>query len=357
MMSIQAIRIDKYYGKVEVLREVSIEVRDGEFLSVVGPSGCGKTTFLRIIAGFTATTRGRILLDEKDVTMIPARRRGIGMVFQHYALFPNLTVDENIAFGLRVRRTPQDELEQKVASLLHLVHMDEKRDRYPQELSGGQQQRVAVARALAVSPKVLLLDEPLSALDAQVRLELRYELKRIQREAGITAIYVTHDQEEALSISDRVAVMEEGRICQLDAPRGIYLRPRSRFVAQFVGVSNLFEVETLSGTEGTVRWRNSILYVPPYKHHKPDSGRALVAVRPEGITIAHPADSCGPAGEGVMLSGIVLDQVFLGATVRFAVDLQGQIVYADLQNIEGNSFQSGDEIQLWIGRSAAHIIL
>lgn len=358
-MSIRIVNVSKAYGKTVALRDINLEIAEGEFLSVVGPSGCGKTTLLRIIAGFARPTQGAVVMNDRDVTDIPARRRGIGMVFQHYALFPNLTVYENVAFGLRARRAPQPEVDSKVKALLGLVHMEGKGAAFPNELSGGQQQRVAVARALAVSPKILLLDEPLSALDAKVRLELRYELKRIQREAGITAIYVTHDQEEALSISDRVAVMEDGVIRQIGTPEDIYAHPQCKFVAQFVGVSNLFDASVVSGPEGIVRWGDIMLRTPRFEAVR-DS--VVVAVRPEAIRMASPHEFVQPiepaeeTGEGSILEGTVLDRVFLGATVRFAVDVSGQVVYVDVQNVGSGRFTRGDRVLLWVGRSAAQVV-
>ncbi|HHW14312.1 MAG TPA: ABC transporter ATP-binding protein [Firmicutes bacterium] len=352
-MSVQIEKVSKVFGKTDVLRGIDLEVGDGEFLSVLGPSGCGKTTLLRIIAGFTAPTQGEVLMDGQVVTHKPARERGIGMVFQHYALFPNLTVYENVAFGLRAKRTPQAKVDERVRSLLKLVRLEGKEGAYPHQLSGGQQQRVAVARALAISPRVLLLDEPLSALDAKVRLELRYELKRIQREAGIVTIYVTHDQEEALSISDRVVVLEEGIVRQVGSPEEIYLRPRSRFVAEFVGVTNLLEVALLSGSEGTVRWRDWLLRTLPYEAGK---SQGLISIRPERIQMLKSAEEPPDEVQGTLLEGTVLDRVFLGAAVRFAVRVVDQIIYVDVPNREAGQFSYGEQVSLWVERSAAQLI-
>jgi ABC-type Fe3+/spermidine/putrescine transport system ATPase subunit len=352
-MSVEVQGVSKVFGKTRVLWGVELVVGDGEFLSVLGPSGCGKTTLLRIIAGFTSPTQGEVLMDGQAVTHKSARERGIGMVFQHYALFPNLTVYENVAFGLRAKRTPQAKVDDKVRSLLGLVRLEGKEGAFPQQLSGGQQQRVAVARALAISPRVLLLDEPLSALDAKVRLELRYELKRIQREAGIVTIYVTHDQEEALSISDRVVVLEEGIVRQVGPPEEIYLRPRSRFVAEFVGVTNLLEVALLSGTDGTVKWRDRLLRTLPAAAGKTEG---LLSVRPERIRLFKPAEQPPDGAEGAFLEGTALDRVFLGAAVRFAVLVDGQIMYVDVTNAEAGRFSYGEQVLLWVERSAAQLI-
>ncbi len=227
--------VTKSFGSVQVVRGADISIRKGEFVSFLGPSGCGKTTILRMVAGFEAPTTGRIVIDGKDVTRLKPNQREIGMVFQSYALFPNLTVAGNIGFGLKVAGKPKAEIAARVEEMLKLIGLPELTSRYPWQLSGGQQQRVALARALAPSPRVLLLDEPLSALDAKIRVSLREEIRSIQKELGITTIFVTHDQEEALSMSDRVMVMYQGRIEQIGAPFEIYNHPKTRFVANFVG--------------------------------------------------------------------------------------------------------------------------
>src|SRR5579875_4092346 len=223
----------KYFGSVTAVDHVSLEIERGEFLTLLGPSGCGKTTILRMIAGFEMPSEGRILLEDEDITNRPANKRPMGMVFQSYALFPHMTAEQNIAFGLTIKHTPRDGIQRRVAELLELVGLGDKGRSYPHQLSGGQQQRIALARALAVEPKVLLLDEPLSALDAKVRVSLRNEIRRIQQQLKMTAIYVTHDQEEALAISDRIAVMARGHIEQLGQPEEIYSNPQSVFAATF----------------------------------------------------------------------------------------------------------------------------
>jgi len=224
-----------------------LEARDGEFLTLLGPSGCGKTTTLRIIAGFEKPERGEILFDGKRVNDLPPYERGIGIVFQDYALFPHMTVFKNIAFGLEMKRLPKAEIERRVRWALELVGLEGLENRYPEQLSGGQQQRVALARALVVEPDVLLLDEPLSNLDAKIRERLRGEIKRIQRELGITTVYVTHDQEEAMAVSDRIAVMNVGRVEQVGKPLELYYRPRTEFVARFLGLSNILELKAENG--------------------------------------------------------------------------------------------------------------
>src|SRR5512143_3611693 len=232
--------VSKAFSGVDVVHDFSLDIEKGTLVSFLGPSGCGKTTTLRMIAGFEQLDQGSIRLDGADITAVPPNRRDIGMVFQAYALFPNKTVQDNIAFGLRMKKTPKEEIGKKVQAVLEIVRLQETADRFPHQLSGGQQQRIALARALAVEPRVLLLDEPLSALDAEVRVVLRGEIRRIQSELAITTVYVTHDQEEALSISDKVVVMNKGFIEQVGTPEEIYRAPNTRFVATFIGTANQF---------------------------------------------------------------------------------------------------------------------
>src|SRR5205085_11567799 len=282
--------IAKYFGRTTAVDHISLSIKQGEFLTLLGPSGCGKTTILRMVAGFETPDEGNILLDGDDITNRPASKRPMGMVFQSYALFPHMTAEQNIAFGMEIKRLPKDSIKQHCAELLELVGLPEMGRRYPHQLSRGQQQRIALARALAVEPKVLLLDEPLSALDAKVRVSLRNEIRRIQQQLKMTAIYVTHDQEEALAISDRIAVMAKGRIEQLDHPEEIYSNPRTVFAASFVGSSNQFQSVLTSAAEGVCQTENFTLHVPPQSNFK-DGERVLVLVRPEEMSIQ-------PATEG-----------------------------------------------------------
>ncbi len=338
MTGVELRSVSKRFGKTYAVRNVSLSVGKGEFLSLVGPSGCGKTTTLRLVAGFLAPDEGEVLPNGESMGGVGVRQRQVGIVFQNYALFPNLTVFENVAFGLRTRNTPEDILRPKVEQLLSMVGLDRRASAWPRELSGGQQQRVALARALAITPKVLLLDEPLSALDAKVRNSLRFEIKRIQRESGITTIYVTHDQEEALSISDRVALMNEGRIEQTGSPRDIYLRPANSFVADFVGVNNLLEGEYLG--DGRFRWRERILSV---ENVPLPQGPCSLMIRPERISIAS-RDSA--SGDGNILPGRVSGKVFLGPLLRLAVDVEGEQILVDLLNTEIQPPALDEEIRL-----------
>ena len=253
MIVLVSVRIDgvvKRFGEITALKGVSLEIKHGELFTLLGPSGCGKTTLLRIIAGLEYPDEGRIYFDENDVTDLKTYERGAVLVFQNYALWPHMTVYENIAYGLKIRRIPKDEIDERVKKVLELVRLEGHEDRYPTQLSGGQQQRVALARALAVQPKLLLLDEPLSNLDAKLRIEMRSEIKRIQRELDITVIYVTHDQEEAMALSDRIAVMNFGVIEQIGTPREIYQRPKTKFVADFMGKNNILPAKIIDVVNG-----------------------------------------------------------------------------------------------------------
>jgi putative spermidine/putrescine transport system ATP-binding protein len=301
--------VQKRFGSTTAVEDFNLSAEKGEFVSFLGPSGCGKTTTLRMIAGFEQPTEGRIEIDGRDVTYLAPNRRNVGMVFQSYALFPNMTVADNVAFGLKVRKRPKDQIRKRVAELLEVVNLPDKGSRFPFQLSGGQQQRVALARALAFEPTVLLLDEPLSALDAKIRVALRLEIRSIQRQLGITTVYVTHDQEEALSLSDRVVVMSEGRIEQIGPPAEIYNFPATPFVASFVGTLNLLPANVIDAAAGRIAVDGQeIRGSGPTE----GTGSATVALRPEAVRL-------GDAGGANRLRGTVEDVSFLGSIVRTRV--------------------------------------
>lgn len=325
MAFLDILHLEKSFGAQRVVKDFNLNIEKGEFISFLGPSGCGKTTVLRMVAGFETPTSGAICIDGRDVSGLAANRRNIGMVFQAYALFPNLTVEQNIGFGLRIKGEGKAAISARVGEMLELVGLPKLGERYPFQLSGGQQQRVALARALAIRPQVLLLDEPLSALDAKIRTSLREEIRRIQRELGITTIFVTHDQEEALSMSDRVVVMHQGIADQVGTPFEIYNRPATRFVAQFVGTLNLLDARLLDAAAGRVGLGD--IPVALNRELPGQAGdRLSLALRPETVVL-------GRKDEGsVVLSGHIAEVHFLGSVIRIRVAVAGQFVSLDTFN-------------------------
>lgn len=324
-LSIQGVR--KAFGQTTVVKDFNLDVKRGEFVSFLGPSGCGKTTMLRMVAGFEEPTSGRILIGGKDVTNLKPNQRNIGMVFQAYALFPNLTVAQNIAFGLKVAGAPKAEISQRVEEMLGIIKLQEFGSRYPYQLSGGQQQRVALARALAPKPKILLLDEPLSALDAKVRVSLREEIRAIQKKLDITTIFVTHDQEEALSMSDRIVVMYDGKAEQVGAPFEIYNRPATKFVANFVGTLNVLDCTVTDPSTCTVRVNDRDIRLKPGALNGAKAGDALsLALRPEAIVLGK------QDGRDTNLGGQISDVSFLGSVIRVRVGLGKNAVSLDTFN-------------------------
>jgi putative spermidine/putrescine transport system ATP-binding protein len=314
--------VQKRFGDVAAVQDFTLAAERGEFVSFLGPSGCGKTTTLRMIAGFERPTAGTIAIDGTDVTHRAPNQRHVGMVFQSYALFPNMNVAGNIGYGLKIRKRSKADIDRRVGELLELIHLEGRGDRYPWQLSGGQQQRVALARALAIEPTVLLLDEPLSALDAKIRVALRHEIREIQRQLGITTVYVTHDQEEALELSDRIVVMSEGRIEQIGTPFEIYNFPATAFVASFVGTLNAMEARIVDAAAGRLSLGGHEVRTTSELTGSP--GQAVtVALRPEMIALTSPdgsnvvAVSPGAEMSGTnRLPGTVADVAFLGSVVR-----------------------------------------
>ncbi len=318
--------IQKHFGAFVAVEDFNLAAERGEFVSFLGPSGCGKTTTLRMIAGFEIPTAGTIVVDGTDITHRPPNRRNVGMVFQSYALFPNMSVGDNVGFGLKVRKRPADQIKKRVGELLDLVHLADKRTRFPYQLSGGQQQRVALARALAFEPEVLLLDEPLSALDAKIRVSLRQEIRAIQWQLGITTVYVTHDQEEALSLSDRIVVMSEGRIEQIGTPFEVYNFPTTGFVASFVGTLNVLSAKVVDAGAGRLSVSGQEIRIARPISAAQGATIAL-ALRPEMVSLGE-----GPEGSNVV-RGTVADVSFLGSIVRMRIKIaEGVTVTLDVFN-------------------------
>jgi len=319
-------RLSKRYAEVEALAEVSLEIQAGEFFTLLGPSGCGKTTLLRCVAGFLRPDAGRILCDGERLGRLPAHKRDIGMVFQNYAIFPHLTVFENVAYGLRARRVRPADLMRRAEEALRLVQMETLANRRPDQLSGGQQQRVALARAMAIRPRLLLMDEPLSNLDAKLRVEMRTEIRRIQRDLGITTIYVTHDQEEALAISERLAVMNAGRVEQVGFPWDVYQAPGSAFVAQFIGASNGLGGR-LVGMDGP--WARVEIggWIVRARRAAVATDSVLVVFRPEAVELL--SEDVLPPG-ATLGEGVVINREFLGSVLRYRLRLgDGSQIHLD----------------------------
>jgi spermidine/putrescine ABC transporter ATP-binding subunit len=333
----------KRYGKVEAVRGIDCEIKPGEFMSLLGPSGSGKTTLLMMLAGFETVTSGAITMAGRDLTHVPPNKRGIGMVFQRYALFPHLTVAQNIAFPLKMRGLSKDEIRSKVARTLAMIRLESYGDRLPQQLSGGQQQRVAVGRAIVFEPPVLLMDEPLGALDKKLREDLQIEIKRLHRDLGLTIVYVTHDQEEALTLSDRIAVMNHGRIIQVGDPRSLYASPRSSFVADFVGKTNFLPgtISAVFDDSLTIDVQSLKLTVPRARYmasSNAELGQAVeISVRPENIDVVR--------GAADALHGIVESVVFVGAYTTYVVRLPGG-ARVDVQSAGRDYLGEGEAVSL-----------
>ena len=343
-------QITKSFDEVPVVRNISLEVADGEFFSLLGPSGCGKTTILRMIAGFTSPSSGKVFFDDKDVTNIPVDQRNTGMVFQNYALFPHLTVFENVAFGLRTRKFSSSEILERVTNSLILVGLGGLEQRPVPQLSGGQQQRVALARAIVIEPDLLLLDEPLSNLDAKLRIETRDQIRELQSQLGITTIYVTHDQEEALAVSDRITVMEKGECCKIDSPDVIYRVPANRFVAKFMGNMNVLTGQTKSKKGNVFFQLANGLNIPLPETTKVLKNPVYLALHPHIIKLSQIEGKDD-------VEGVVTARQFKGASIEFSIDVNG-LSFQVVKNTEESilSIQPGETVWLHIPGDQAIIL-
>ncbi|MEE2709642.1 MAG: ABC transporter ATP-binding protein [Gemmatimonadota bacterium] len=346
MVSVTLEQVTKDFGEVQAVRTVSLDIQKGELFFMLGPSGCGKTTLLRMIAGFYLPTAGRILFDERDISRTPPHKRNAGMVFQNYALWPHMTVRENVAYGLSLRKIPTGERRQRVNEALYMVRMKRYADRAPNQLSGGQQQRIALARALVINPDVVLLDEPLSNLDAKLRVEMRDEIRRIHDEIGATMIYVTHDQKEALSMADRIAIVGAGEVRQVGDPRTVYNQPANRFVAHFIGETNFIDgTITCTGEKTSVDTAvGCLLSTAPSDKPRNEGDPVACSIRPEAIRIAdgnHSGDTYN------YLSAHVTQIMYLGEHEQYTLVLGDETtIKAVAQNPDHRKAQVGDEVQL-----------
>jgi iron(III) transport system ATP-binding protein len=346
---VRLINLKKSFQEVQAVKDVNLTIERGDFFTFLGPSGCGKTTILRMIAGFTRPDGGHIFFNDREVNEVPPWRRDVGMVFQSYALWPHMSVFENVAFGLKERNLPKSVVQGKTLQALAMVNLEGLEKRRPSELSGGQQQRVALARTLVIEPQLLLLDEPLSNLDAKLRIQMRQELVRIQSELGITSIYVTHDQEEALTLSSRIAVMSKGRVVQVDTPKDIYENPKSQEVADFVGTSNLFRARVLGPLASQVQVETEEGF-PLFFEKQEDlfiaaGADLLLNIRPESIAISSLADK---SGKGNRIEGTVRTSAYLGSLVQYEVDVSSQKrVKVNVVNPRKKAlFKEGDRVTL-----------
>ena len=344
--------IYKTYGTgVTALKGISLTIRSGEFISLLGPSGCGKSTLLRIIAGLEAMDSGRLLCDGEDFSVIPVQKRNIGMVFQNYALFPNMTVLKNVMFGPEMRATDRQKTMESALQWLERVRLKNKKDSYPHELSGGQQQRVALARALVTNPRILLLDEPLSALDAAVRAELRNEIRQLQLDLGITVLYVTHDQSEALAMSDKVAVLKDGVIIEVKEPQNIYNSPQNLFTAEFVGVASRFDGEVLTASPARARLKEKFLLDLPSLGQNVSPGQKLaVLIRADDVKFTD------DRSVGNTIGGRVAMHNFLGGTVQYKIAIgEGENILVNMPANQYLSFPKDAQVSVFIPPEACHV--
>lgn len=354
--------VTKRFGDFTAVDDVGLQIQNGEFFSLLGPSGCGKTTTLRMIAGFELPTEGEIYLNGQPVGQLPPFKRNVNTVFQNYALFPHMTVTENVAFGLEMKKLARAEIEKRVEEALHLVRLPGMGQRKPRQLSGGQQQRVALARALVNRPEVLLLDEPLGALDLKLRKAMQLELKDLQESLGITFIFVTHDQEEAMTMSDRIAVMDQGRVLQVGTPAEIYEHPNSRFVADFIGETNFLPCKVVGRENGmaTVEVSNRLSMEAECSHEVQVGQEGSVIIRPEKITI-HSHQVAAP-GQDTIFPGVVNEVVYIGTDTRFVVRLEdGSLINVRHQNVMASDplahFSRGDQVYVSWQAKAARVLV
>lgn len=326
-----------YDGKTDILKDLNLDIEKGELVSLLGPSGCGKTTTLRVIAGFIEPTGGNLIFNDNDYTKIPVHKRNFGLVFQSYALFPHLTVFDNIAFGLKMRKLDKAEIKEKILNILKIVDLEDLKDRYPKELSGGQRQRVAIARALIIKPDLLLLDEPLSNLDAKLRLKMRVEIRRLQQKLGITTVFVTHDQEECFSISDKVAVMNKGVIEQYDTPENIYNYPSTEFVARFVGFENFIDFELVG--DNTYKTKSDAKFSCDYEN-KSNTKNLKGTIRPDDIEILKEEK------EKNIIDGVVEIRTYLGEKYQYTIDTPlGTFI---VNEVSDKKYNQGDKVKLYL---------
>jgi len=351
MTTLSVVNLNKSFGPQHVLKNVNANFAPGELVTLLGPSGCGKTTLLRIVAGLEFADTGQVLLDDRDIAGLPPNSRNMGMVFQAYSLFPNMTAAQNVAFGLQIRKVPKAQRDKRVSDLMEMVGLGPFQKKYPHQMSGGQQQRVALARALAIQPALLLLDEPLSALDAKVRVQLRDEIRRIQKETGVTTIFVTHDQEEAMAISDRVAVMSKGIIDQFAPPPEIYQQPASQFVVEFIGTTSKLQGKVIDGTSGTIEVAGMTMPAGPAKGMTQGTP-VTIYIRPESLHVTAQTED----GAGGIPANVV-DVTFMGAQSRVRVKTaEDSDMVADMPTQQAMGLQMGATVVVSWVPEAAHIL-
>lgn len=348
MTDVRIDRVTKYFGDMKAVNNAEIHIQEGEFFTLLGPSGCGKTTLLRALAGFYRQDEGDIYFGEACINDLPAHKRNIGMVFQSYAIFPHMSVFENVAYGLKARKVKKDEIQRRVMEALEMVELSHLKDRQPAQMSGGQQQRIALARAIVIHPGLLLMDEPLSNLDAKLRLKMRSDIRELQKRLNITTVYVTHDQEEALAVSDRIAVLNNGKIQQIGKPHEIYLKPQNKFVANFIGSTNFLDAEL---TAASTIWIEGVEY--PIRVDKKYVGKVIYSVRPEQIKIKKVEMS----GDKPFIKGTIKEAVFLGEKVEYTVELASGVTISIHEHAisYGDLISIGDSIELYLNPEEAII--